>query len=720
MLIARMHHATGRSQTLDDHLQFVGNQAKIYAQSFDSTDFTEIAARLHDIGKATDDFQAYIRNPYGKRGTVQHALPGASLVWQKRLGQSKQYLLSLLLANVIAGHHRGLYDQTVSFFRSLQDVDDSLSSRIGTRVEEVVASLDDSLSEDDRALLDRWKTDYLAHWMKGKVEKVNVPLHEQVSLETFTRMALSALVDADWSDASRFQNETEEMEVSSRPSFEVFQTRFQAHRASLEQSTERSKELTRLQMICEEKGRGNERSVELVLPTGYGKTFASLSYALEHAKKYQKNRIITALPLQNLTAEMSALYRTMFGEQHVIEDYSLVDHRGMSEDERERLAIERETWDRPFVVTTTVQLFESLFSNRPRALRKLHRIAGSVIILDEYHLLPMHLLEPILRQLDVLQDQYDVTVVFVSATNLPLTTSQTIHQWQLKRLPKPLLPTVEETSRVQFHSIHSVDDQALAERVDHRATLCIVNTRKQSQRLFLKMKEKHPDRELYYLSTTLIGRARKDRLHDIQTSVRRGKRPIVVSTQVLEAGVDISFEVVYREMAPLPSIIQAAGRCNRYGEQEMGDVYVVEYENASRMPASYEAGIAQVKSLIDRYGMEAFTSLEARASYYRRIVSNEANRHGLPNIPFLFETVAETFRMIDDSSVEVICMNAPGVEATLLHQPKTKEWWRAMQGVTVPLPATMPGVREVDGIYVWDGPYDEQIGVPLLKGGEAM
>ena len=718
MYIARFDRKTGRTQSLEEHLQYVSDFAISFANGVDSTDFTKIAARLHDIGKMSDEFQSYIRDPQGKRGTVRHALPGAALVWQSRLKQSKQYLLSLLLANVIAGHHRGLYDQTVSFFRSLQTTDDVLRSKAGEEVEQVIASLDESLSSDDLKLFNKWTTHYLSHWMKGELEKIDVTFFEKLSLETFTRMALSILVDADWSDASRFQNEESVIEPENRPSFEVFQQKFQAYRSSLEQPTERSKELTRLQLMCEEKGRESERAVELVLPTGYGKTFASLSYALEHANSYQKKRIITALPLQNLTIEISALYKKIFGEEYVIEDYSLVDHREVQEDKRERLAIERNRWDQPFIVTTTVQLFESLFSNKPRALRKLHRIAGSIIILDEYHLLPMHLLEPILRQLDVLQDQYDVTVLFVSATNLPLTTSQTIDRWQLKRLPKQLLPEVKEESRVQYYYTDDVDEQQLAESIDHRATLFIMNTRKQSQRLFLKMKENYPERELYYLSTTIIGRERKERLKIIKEAVKQGKKPIVVSTQVLEAGVDISFEVVYREIAPLPSIIQAAGRCNRYGELDQGEVYVIEFKNREKMPSNYEAGIAQVKTLMKEYGMNTFISKEARISYYRRMVSNEEGQHHLPKVPFLFESTAKAFKMIDDHSVDVICLKAPGFDWSLLNEPKTKKWWRIVQDYTVPLSRQMKGVQEVEGIYIWKGPYFEDIGVSLLKGGD--
>ena len=721
MYIARMNHKTGQTQSLEEHLQYVGTQAKRYAAFFDTTSFTEIAARLHDIGKMSDAFQQYIQNPNGKRGSVQHALPGASLVFQTRNQQSRQYLMTMLLANVIAGHHRGLYDQTVTFLQLLNANADALHNIAKEEVQHIIQTFDQTIPSWMLEMMERWEKDYLMLLVKSDVESMNVSPSEKVYLETFTRMALSAVVDADWSDAARFQkNELREENESIPPSFKDFQARYHTHLSSLRTPTERSEMLSRLQQQCEEKGKERNPSVELVLPTGYGKTLASLAYALEHAKKYQKNRIITALPLQNLTAETSELYRKIFGSSYVIEDYSLVHHQNVSDDERERLEIERDTWDRPFVVTTTVQLFESLFSNRPRALRKLHRIAGSIIILDEYHLLPMHLLEPILRQLDVLQERYDVTVVFVSATNLPLSTSQTIQKWKLKHLPKRLLPEVEEPRRVNYEWIPSIDDQQLVTKIDERATLCIVNTRRQSQALYQKMKEMHEGRELYYLSTTLVGKERQQRLQLIKESVAQKRRPIVVSTQVLEAGIDISFEVVYREAAPLPSIIQAAGRCNRYGEYDKGEVYIVEYANRLKMPSYYEAGISQVKTLMNQYGIEAFHSLEARASYYRRIVSNEANQHGLPTVPFLFETVANTFRMIDRSSVDVICTQAPTFDRSRLTEPKTRAWWREMQNFTVPLPKNTEGISEVDGIYRWDGFYDEEIGISLLKGGESV
>lgn len=472
------------------------------------------------------------------------------------------------------------------------------------------------------------------------------------------------------------------------------------------------------QKICKKKGKEEASFVELSLPTGYGKTFASLAYALEHAKNFHKSRIIVALPLMNLTAEMSQTYKSIFNEEHVVEDYSLAPDEELSEDIRERNKAARENWSRAFIVTTTIQLFNSLFSNNPQSLRKLHRLANSIFILDEYHLLPTHLLKPIMQQLDILQNRFNVTVLLVSATNLPLSESKTVKNWELSNFPKPLLQSIQERIRVKYSFIGKLENKHIVERIDHRATLCIVNTRQKAQQLYHSIKINFPNREVYYISTTLIGKVRAKRLCDIKSSISNNQYPIVVSTQLLEAGVDISFEVVYREMAPLPSVIQAAGRCNRYGKEPLGYVYLFYFVNSLQLRGMYQAGTAQLERLINEYGIDHFFSIEAQKSYHRRMLSIYARENPLPELPFLFESVANAFQMIDNYQIDVICTNAPGFDKNRLSKPRNRPWWQYVQQFTVPLSPNYPGIQHEDGVYLWHGEYDDQIGIPLtFKGG---
>lgn len=683
MMLAHYDQVSQRTHDLYQHLEDVAQLASSFA-TFDTMQLTKTAASLHDIGKEQQAFQQYLKNPNGKRGSVWHALPGATLIYQYRTQHkliAPNFVLLALLENMIAGHHRGLYDMESDWPKKFEGI--VFSSAYGEGI---------------------------IHRYCEVLANMNVP-SEFLYLETLTRFSFSALVDADWLDTEKAMNSTQAHHRSQQAfNFRYFQNKFRQY---LERQPLQPK-LSHYRMQAEQAGSEPTRFRTLHLPTGYGKTYASMDYALAHATTFHKSRIIVALPLLNLTAEVSALYRKVMGKENVIEDYSLASNANAGE-ESSSSKLTTENWDAPFIITTTVQLFESLFSNQPRKVRKLHRLANSIIILDEYHLLPPHLMAPIFRMLDVLQRHFNVTVLFVSATKLPFATSEIIKNWGLDTMPQPITEQVEPPHKVQYHLLDKLTTQELAQSIDERATLIIVNTRKQAQAVYAQLKVMHPERQTYYLTTTLVGRDRKARLTSIKSSL--DKRPIVVATSLVEAGVDISFEVVYRELAPLASIIQAAGRCNRYYEKPQGDVYLFEWQTPTRQSPVVEAGVAQVKTLLAKYGEAVFFNDQALGEAYCRLLSNEERNNPLPENTFLFETTAARFNMIDVTTVDVICPQVNGFPHQLLTAPRTKQWWRALQAFTVPLPASMKGVTRNGDIWIWRGAYDEAMGVSL-KGGE--
>ncbi|WP_077303199.1 CRISPR-associated helicase/endonuclease Cas3 [Virgibacillus pantothenticus] len=691
MFIAHYHPKKQIEHNLDEHLIAVENHATKFAKNFDPSPLTALAARLHDVGKVHPDFQSYVRDAKGRRGSVKHALPGAYLISKERKQVPKSYqVLMYLLENIISGHHRGLYDLDSRWSKRYDDCSDTGFSE---DVKQLVKSQVKRLADSSVQL----PTDYIGDKLL-------------LFYAVLTRFSLSAVVDADWLDTEAFFDATR---ATSRayeaPSFEMFQQQFHKYMKHFPSS-----DLTMYRQQVEEKGSEAGSFFELSLPTGYGKTFSSLAFALEHAKTFGKSRIITALPLMNLTSEIGEIYRKIFGHDHVIEDHSSLNMDNYADEKAEsKMHLAIENWNRLFIVTTTVQLFESLFSNRPQKLRKIHRLANSVLIVDEYHLLPPNLIEPIFKILDILQRDFDVTVLLVSATSLPLTASKTVDTWGLTHKPRSLLQSIKVPKKVRYDLLGKLNENELISHIDNRSTLIIVNIRKKAQFFYRKVREAYPTRPVFYITTTLAVVHRMERLQIIRQSLEKNERPIVISTQVLEAGVDISFEVLFRELAPLPSIIQAAGRCNRYGKLPQGDVYLFEWESSYYPSAVYQSGVAQLKELLNVYGVEAFSNKEALATNYRRLLSNHKNQQVIAESDVLhFEKVAKRFKMIESTQVDVICSMIDGFKKEWLTEPKTRSWWRKVQPYTVSVPRDFQ--PQLDEAMIWKGEYYPDIGISLL------
>lgn len=690
---------------LQSHHEAVRAFVRSYAVKFDELGIAEASGLMHDVGKKSEHFQLYVRNPRGRRGSVPHALSGAfALELMKSSLSSERELLVLLVQHLIAGHHRGLHD----FDEKLFALDASLRQRylhIGSRSQEE-AALALSLLKDEA--IHRYANEF----------PETLPWY----LSTLLRFAMSALVDADWLDTERYFSPSRyEMRHYVAPSFTTF------HKAFLQYKEEvLFKKIDSLQPLkiavqqaAQEAGIQSHSFFTLHAPTGTGKTIASLEFALAHAIKFNKSRIITALPLTHLTEETSSLYRTIFGQDHVIEDHSNLEPTSSYSPIRH--AVER--WSGSFVVTTSVKLFQSLFHYRPSRLRKLHRIANSIIIIDEYHKIPLHVLQPILQQLDILQRDFHVTVLFMSATPFPLTTAQSIQSLQLQHQPieivDPQLLIKDLPPRISYEWLSEpINDDKLINRICQEVspTLLIVNTRKEAQRLFLMLKNSsHSFESIYHLSTTMCGEHRHDVLRKIKEDIVKHKYIAIVSTSVLEAGIDISVPVLYRMVAPLDAIVQAAGRCNRYGKDGVGRVVLFELSNSSSVAPLYEAGIAQTKWLLQEKGVERFTEIESFETYYKRIFKTATlNKYGInADTVMQFETIGKTFRLIEDERITVVCISAPGFNEDDFKATPSIEWWKKVQPFMVDLSPTDSRIQFEDEVPVYKGQYDATIGIPL-------
>ncbi len=710
--IAHFDHKNKKEpHLLDEHKEETRTMAKVFASSFDPYFLTETSSILHDAGKKNEPYQIYVQDPNGIRGSVKHSIGGAyALMKQTDALPPIAKALSYFVQHIIAGHHSGLYD----FGKELNDKYRSMPKEL-----EYIESLAQQEVEEAIALLKRAPT--------NKLECLNALGEEaEIYFATLVRFAMSAMVDADWlSTEAYFSKERAVKREYDAPSLSVFQEVLDEYcQNEFEITTGELSEVKKsLQCLARKKGKEKHSFFTLHAPTGSGKTIAALQFALAHAIKHKKRRIITALPLTNLTEELSTLYRKVFGKEHVVEDHSNALIDAGHADSSVRLAAEN--WDRPFVVSTTVQLFESLFHNKPMKVRKLHRLYGSIIILDEYHKLPLHVLRPILKQLDILQKYFDVTVLMMSATPYALAESRVIEGFTL--LTKPLeitdRPAIFEKipKRVLFKWLQQRETiESITGKIALESTvLTIVNTRKEAQKMFLALKKtKHSFEKIYHLSTTMCSDHRRRTLIAIREDLTNKRKIAVVSTSVLEAGIDIDFPTVYRMLAPLDAIVQAAGRCNRYGKPEKGIVVIFELENSIKVEMAYEQGITTTKSFLQEKGVDALYDSELFVHYFKRTFSNDRDDLDRYNIKagkwLSFRIIAREFEIIEDERLVILCTTYRYFDEKLLKKGHSRAWWRKIQPFTVSLSKQeQHKFMQKDDVRILTAGYDDELGVIL-------
>ncbi len=561
----------------------------------------------HDLGKLREAFQVYLikeTQQKGSGGRVQHARDGAFLAAEKAV--PRKILIGDMMAYAIAGHHAGLPDGIRLFgkFRGEQLAESS------ARWDECESKAP-PVALDASALIEQWrdhaeqlKNRFKAGDRAGCSSFLGCPVGKEPSSCGFAvamqiRMLFSALVDADYLATEAFMNPVQH---ARRPVWPpdalaamgaVLEKRLHAVESRAAQG-----EINRLRAAihraCFEAGGKKPGVFQLNVPTGGGKTLASLSFALEHARRHGLRRIIYVIPYTSIIDQTAGEFRKVFadlsaawGHDCVLEHHSAVrsqKENGDSADEEDermdRLRLLAENWDVPLVVTTSVQFFESLFSNRPSACRKLHRIARSVVIFDEAQTLPTHLLAPCLEAMKTLQQDYGSTLVLCTATQPALTqTPEFPHGWDEKELQSLLgremeLDLARRMKRVHVERLGELDRQQLVAHVLSRSEpscLIIVNLTRQAQELFAALNDAGvPKERLFHLSARMCPEHREQVRADVDARLAAGEPVILVATRVVEAGVDLSFPVVYRDRAGLDSLAQAAGRCNRHGENPHG------------------------------------------------------------------------------------------------------------------------------------------------------
>ena len=642
-----------RTQTLKDHLCGTAELAGHFAGRFGKSDWGYACGMLHDIGKYSLAFQDKIKNNSNRQ--VDHSTAGAKACFEKGGMYS-------FMSYCIAGHHSGLPD-----YGSSSDPGNAptLQGRKKKHIEDC----------------DAYKSEIHIPEIKTLPFDPKDSPDLDFSLSVFIRMLYSCLVDADFLDTEYFMKEGRtQRETGEEPS--VLLEKLKKHVAGwlLNEDTEtvngRRTEILRHCFECGHKERG---IFQLTVPTGGGKTIASLAFALQHAVENQMDRVIYVIPYTSIIEQNAAVFRKILGEQNVLENHYNVDYE--STEELKPMQLASENWDKPVVVTTNVQFFESLFANKSSKCRKLHNIANSVIIFDEAQMLPTDYLKPCIAVMEELAANFRSSIVLCTATQPALSPF-----FQRKMPVTELCPRVEEQfrffERVTFQNVGTISEDELIEKLQkEEQALCIVNTKKRAQRLYQKMKGEG----VFHLSTAMYPKHRRRVLDKIRQLVKDGKRCILISTSLVEAGVDLDFCTVYRQLAGVDSMIQAAGRCNREGKRAAQDsfAYLFQFEEKEYVPGQQlqidvsKMLLSEGEDISSLHGIEKY--FEALYHFRGESLDKKKIFEEFKDKRYNFAKAAKEFKLIEENTLTVFISREEEAEELLWqikHQGYTKSGMR--------------------------------------------
>ncbi len=679
---------------LDDHLRAVARLAAALAPPA-LQPWAYLAGLWHDLGKRRPGFQRYIRQVGGGEAHIEGRVGGADkthsaagALWAEQylaqqLGPQGK-LLSRMLQAVIAGHHAGLDNWHAG------DGAVGLAARLASA---------DSRREVDEALASHSPADILNPKLPA-ADFSGLAITNEHSLGTpgrfalWLRMLFSALVDADFLDTEAYVDLARSAKRAASVSIDDMQeacTRHMLAQADSAPPTQVNGLRAQVLRQCRTKAALPPGVFSLTVPTGGGKTLSSLAFALDHAATHGQRRVVYAIPYTSIIEQTADVFRGVFaalGEDVVIEHHSNAESEPTQETRLSRLACEN--WDAPLIVTTNVQLFESLFARKTSRCRKLHNLARSVIVLDEAQLLPVEFLQPVVDVLRYLVQDFGCTVLLCTATQPALDGAPSADPARgLRRGIGAVTEIIDNRpalyqalERVRVHLPPSLElarswPELADEIAGHDAVLAIVSRRADAAELYRLVKVRAGGQGCWHLSALMCAQHRSDAIAEIKAALV-GRRealaaglaapPVrVVSTQLVEAGVDLDFPVVYRAMAGLDSIAQAAGRCNREGRlPEPGQVHV--FVPPSKAPP----GLLRLARstcqriwrdlpaqpfalpLIERYFKSLYHDAPSTdAQHICDMLKLEIDPHAL-TLPIRFRDAAKAFKLIDEKDAATV------------------------------------------------------------------
>lgn len=683
-------------QSNEEHSVNVSKLVETFTSEFNCQSLGKAIGLLHDLGKNSNAFQRYICGNSGYKKEYVTAPPAPHAYVGAVAAKTAYPSLYPIISHCIMGHHAGLYDQAT--------LDGKMNDPLP---KEIQIPFNGNL-----------KMTFPNHLMKSDVHLL-------------IRMLFSSLVDADYLDTEAFMDNEKAALRNTSASLAELLPLLEAKLAAMKANapaTKVNQVREEVQKACLNASIHLPGFFSLTVPTGGGKTLSSLLWAMHHAVKHQKRRIIIAIPYTSIIVQTAAILRQIFGDENVLEHHSNVDYDYLCQtDSGRKMKLISENWDAPIVVTTNVQLFESLFSNRPSKCRKLHNLSQSILILDEVQSLPLDYFTPILDSLRTLQRVFGVSVLFTTA-------SQPLIKGNIRFGKKPndvlygiediheIIDSPEKLSKqlrraqISFETQPQSYDEIAEQIAAHPRALCIVNTRRDAKEIYSRLPQ---NGLIYHLSRMMCPAHIRHTIDEIKAKLNSDDAPVirVIATQLIEAGVDIDFPVVFRQEAGLDSIIQAAGRCNREGKSSMGKTYVFKFPQ--RLPSGTLSFAASSMNQLDpssdwfapdtmkAYFMQLYSKIQTfdKADIGRLLYTKD----------LCFQTAAKVFHLIKDEGFGVIVNY--GNSLSLIEQLKDEG---PSYGLMKRLGQYTVGLHERDFKALRKGGLIEEIitGVYLLSGRE--
>lgn len=702
---------------LYDHLKETAKCASEFSRCFGYEKAGFVLGLFHDLGKIDPNFQEYLRvcDKGGKTIKTTHSIQGASFLWKLLLKQNSH---NLPLSICCFGHHGGLNAQHKVITQN--------------------GILYQWWNNKENDPMKRRMQEFLKNFALVTPEKLP---SEELKIEFLLRMLFSSLVDADFLDTERHFNPSQAaLRTNTVRLFDLWPI-FRATQLKMmwqNREDNLNKIRNRIYFSCVDAAKNQPGVFRLTVPTGGGKTLSGMAFALKHAvvnKTHGFRRIIIALPYTSIIDQNANVYREIFGNNFVLEHQSQVEVREDDDQDenylRQRLA--SENWDYPIIVTTTVQLFESLFNNKPARCRKLHNIAKSILILDEIQTLPPELVEPTMDVLRTLIDDYGVTLVLSTATQPAFDSTPYLKVFdgiKITEIVPDYKTYFDKLKRVQYLPLkqyNSLDELAdeIAQNINAQS-LTILNTRKHALKLLDALMERKVE-GLYHLSTLLCGAHRKKILKEVTEKLNSSNAvPVrLISTQVVEAGVDLDFPVVFRAIAPLDRIVQAAGRCNRNDKRNIkGKVIIFDFPEQQFPSQTYKLGIENAGILLKRNPPEKLHDPDLYTEFFQMLFKDvNLDKHNIQSYrrELDFPIVAEKYKLIENT-VPVVILTYDNNEGekrlkNYIYKP-SRETWCALMPYIVNLhyydtqkedikECIIPIEETKTNLHKWIGTYDE-------------
>ena len=645
-------------QTLKEHLIGVSELAGKFALEFEEDEVGKLVGLYHDIGKYSKEFQKYIRQETKEK--VDHSTAGA-----KKLSNEKT-VATLVAAFCIAGHHCGIPNIGEKNVTKIGET--TFYSRVNNKNIPEYADYRKEIEEPGKY------HSKIISTISGDVEKI-------FSLMFYTRMIFSCLVDADFLDTEKFMSKgnIQRGNFATLPALKIIFDDYIAKTFLNKKNTRYNESINEKRRAilteCINSGKNtSENLMSLTVATGGGKTISSMAFALNNAVKNGRRRIIYVIPYTSIIEQNAKVFADIFGRENVVEHYSGVEYDDTESEEENIKRLSTENWDAPIIVTTNVQFFESIFSNRTSKCRKLHNITNSVIIFDEAQMIPKEFLKPCVKSIEQLINHYNCTAVICTATQPSL--GILFDNQNVNEICSEVEDNYNFFSRTTIKVLaEKISKTELTERLKaNRQVLCIVNKKKTAKEIFESLKA---EENTFYLTTNLCPVHRSQILQQIKDCLKENQPCKVISTSLVEAGVDLDFPCVYREIAGLDNIIQAAGRCNRERKFSKDKSFVFVFALSDEKIIPEQSLRINATNLVCEKYISDLASPQAIKYYFdflHKLNGDKLDKekilelHRKKSMPF--KDIAEKFKLIKEDTKSIfipIDENARNIEEKLLN-----------------------------------------------------